>query len=66
MSQIADAISSQFDRLPPHSIEAERCLVASLMLDKEMIGQVIPLVDRDAFQRLVAVGGKIFIIVTGS
>src|SRR5690348_10138519 len=49
MSQIADAISSQFDRLPPHSLEAERCLIASLMLDKEMIGQVVPLVDRDAF-----------------
>jgi replicative DNA helicase len=49
MSQIADAISSQFDRLPPHSIEAERCLIASLMLDKEMIGQVVTLVDREAF-----------------
>jgi replicative DNA helicase len=49
MSQIADAISSQFDRLPPHSIEAERCLIASLMLDKEMIGQVVTIVDREAF-----------------
>jgi replicative DNA helicase len=49
MSQLADSISSQFDRLPPHSIEAERCLIASLMLDKEMIGQVVQIVDRDAF-----------------
>ena len=38
-----------FDRLPPHSIEAEMCLLASMMLDKEMVGQVVQIVDRDAF-----------------
>ena len=27
-----DAIESQFDRLPPHSIDAEMCLLASIML----------------------------------
>ncbi len=39
----------QFERLPPSSIEAEMCLLASMMLDKEMIGEIIQIVDRDAF-----------------
>ena len=52
MSQLIDgALSSQFDRLPPHSIEAEMCLVASMMLDKEVVGQVVQIVDRDSFYR---------------
>jgi replicative DNA helicase len=50
MSQLIDSSeASQFDRLPPHSIEAEMCLVASMMLDKEMIGTVLQIVDREAF-----------------
>jgi len=50
MSQLIDSsLASQFDRLPPHSIEAEMCLLASMMLDKEVVGIVVPLVDRDAF-----------------
>lgn len=50
MSQLIDpTIAKQFDRLPPHSIEAEMCLLASMMLDKEMIGQVVQIIDREAF-----------------
>src|SRR4029079_3454742 len=50
MSQLIDSqISGQFDRLPPHSIEAEQCLLASMMLDKEVIGQAVTSVERDAF-----------------
>src|ERR1044071_4596688 len=50
MSQLIDpSLAAQFDRLPPHSIEAEMCLIASMMLDKEMIGQVVQIVDREAF-----------------
>jgi replicative DNA helicase len=49
MSQLVESMSGQFDRLPPFSIEAEKCLVASMMLDKECIGQVVQIVDRDAF-----------------
>jgi len=50
MSQLIDPqLAAQFDRLPPHSIEAEQCLLASMMLDKESIGQVIQIVERDAF-----------------
>src|SRR2546423_5914090 len=49
MSQLADSLTSQFDRLPPSSIEAERCLIASMMLDKEMIGNVVQIIDREAF-----------------
>src|SRR4051812_8298396 len=50
MSQLADpSLAGQFDRLPPHSIEAETCLLAAMMLDREMIGNVVQSVDRDAF-----------------
>jgi replicative DNA helicase len=49
VSQLVESISSQFDRLPPSSIEAEQCLLASMMLDKEMIGQIVQVIDRDSF-----------------
>src|SRR6059058_2277350 len=49
MSQIADALAGQFDRLPPPSIESEMCLLASMLLDKEMVGQIVQLIDREAF-----------------
>lgn len=50
MSQLIDSsVAGQFERLPPHSVEAEMCLLASMMLDKEVIGQVIQIVDREAF-----------------
>src|SRR6476660_8427301 len=51
MSQIVEALAGQFDRLPPHSVEAEMCLLASMLLDttKEMVGQIAQIVDRDAF-----------------
>jgi replicative DNA helicase len=50
MSHLMDSsIARQFERLPPHSIEAEMCLLASMMLDKEMIGQVVQIVDREGF-----------------
>ena len=41
--------ATQFDKLPPHSIVAEQCLIASMMLDKELVGQVLAKVDREAF-----------------
>jgi replicative DNA helicase len=50
VSELIDPqIASQFDRLQPHSIEAEQCLLASMMLDKEAIGQVVQIVERDSF-----------------
>ena len=50
MTQLVDSsISRQFDKLPPHAIEAEMCLLASMMLDKEMIGQIVQIVDRESF-----------------
>jgi replicative DNA helicase len=51
MSQLIEgtSLSSQFDRLPPSSVEAEKCLIASMMLDKEMVGAAVQIVDRDAF-----------------
>ena len=52
MSQLIDSsISRQFDRLPPHSVEAEMCLLASMMLDvsKDAIGQIVQMVEEEAF-----------------
>src|SRR6184192_3934442 len=49
MSQLVESISAQFDKLPPHSRESEMCLLAAMMLDKEMIGTVVQIVDREAF-----------------
>src|SRR3954464_6782198 len=50
MSQLLDnEIARQFDKLPPNSLESERALLASMMLDKDMIGQVVQIVDREAF-----------------
>lgn len=50
MDQLMDsAIARQFDRLPPHAIEAEMCLLASMMLEKECIGQAVQIIDREAF-----------------
>ena len=43
MSQLVESLSGQFDRLPPHSIEAEMCMLASMMLDKDIVGQVAQL-----------------------
>src|SRR3989440_10912135 len=50
MSQLIDSsLSRQFEKLPPSDIEAEMCLLASMMLDKEMVGNVVQIVDREAF-----------------
>lgn len=49
MSQLLDDISGQFDKLPPSSLDAERSLLASMILDKEVISNVAPIVSRDAF-----------------
>jgi len=49
MSQLIDpALARQFDKLPPHDIEAEMCMLASMLLDKEMIGNIVQIVDREA------------------
>src|SRR3954447_10454065 len=43
--------SGPFDRLPPHSVEAEMCMLASMMLDvtKDMTGQIVQMVTEDSF-----------------
>ena len=37
------------ERLPPQSLDAERSLLGSMILDRDEIGQVIQIVDRDCF-----------------
>jgi len=50
VSQLIDSsVTRQLDKLPPHAIDAERALLASMMLDKEMVGQVVQIVDRESF-----------------
>ncbi len=50
MTQLADVDAvRQFERLPPHSIEAEMAMLASMMLDKDMIGDIAGIVDRESF-----------------
>ncbi len=39
-------ITEQFDRLPPHSADAEMCMLASMMLDREICGRVLQVVTR--------------------
>ncbi len=46
--RIGEAVN-QFDKIPPHSIIGEQCLIASMMLDKDLVGQVLAMVDREAF-----------------
>src|SRR5580693_2415036 len=50
MTQLIDStLAAQFDKLPPHSLEGEMCLLASMMLDKEMVGLIVQIVDRESF-----------------
>src|SRR5688572_30005883 len=50
MNQLVDdADARHFERLPPHAVEAGMCVLASMMLDKDMIGEVVQKIDRDAF-----------------
>jgi len=50
MDQLVDAsTAAQFERLPPHSMEAEMCLLASMMLDREVLAQCVQIVEPEAF-----------------
>jgi len=62
-SHLMDPIAGQFDRLPPHSIEAEMCLLASMMLDKEVVGEVVQIVTGESFYQ--ADHQIIFDVLTG-
>ena len=48
--------AAQFDRLPPHSLEAECCLIGSMMLagnDKTAFAEMRMGVGRDAFYQVL-------------
>jgi len=49
MGEPYDSSLGQFDRLPPHSMDAEMCLLASMMLQEDTIKGVKELVNRGAF-----------------
>jgi replicative DNA helicase len=51
MSLLDSSISRQFDRLPPNAIEAEMCLLASMMLDvgRDTLGEILQIVDENSF-----------------
>ncbi len=42
----AEPLGKLFDRLPPHSIEAEMSLLGSIILEPQMIADVLPFVSR--------------------
>lgn len=46
---IDPSVVRQFDKLPPCDIQAEMCLLASMMLDKDILGQVVQIVTREDF-----------------
>jgi replicative DNA helicase len=51
MSQLIDSsIARQFERLPPHAIESEMCMLASMILDRAggVIGDVLEVVDDES------------------
>ena len=53
-SSLADVFSGEqapgpFDRLPPHAVDAEMCLLASMMLDRDIVGEVSERVRREDF-----------------
>lgn len=48
MEQLIDSnISQQFTRLPPAAVEAEMCMLASMMLDRDVVGQIVQILGRD-------------------
>lgn len=49
IQRLDNVFASQFDRLPPHSVESEMCLIASMLLDKEMAATCSLIVDRGMF-----------------
>jgi replicative DNA helicase len=49
MIQQIESLSDQFDRLPPHSQEAEICVLASMMLESGLIDEIRGIVSRDDF-----------------
>jgi len=46
---MSELLGNPLDRVPPHSLDAERGLLGSMMLDKEIIGEAARLIDRESF-----------------
>jgi replicative DNA helicase len=48
VSQLIESTpASHFDRLPPSAIDAEMCMLASMMLERELVGQIVQITSRD-------------------
>ena len=49
-SQLIDAsVASQFERLPPWNEDAEKCTIASMLLDKGVCGEVLEIIHREVW-----------------
>ena len=44
-----DTLGGQFDRLPPHSIESEMCMLSAMLLDPTCVDDVVAAMNRDDF-----------------
>lgn len=44
-----DNLAEQFERLPPHSIEAEQCVLASMLLDEQMFHAIRGMICKQDF-----------------
>ncbi|MCG3179898.1 MAG: Replicative DNA helicase [Phycisphaerae bacterium] len=51
MSQAEAQPTSLLERLPPQSIQAERCVLGSMLLDAACVGEVMQVLTRDHFVR---------------
>ncbi|MDD4888642.1 MAG: replicative DNA helicase [Phycisphaerae bacterium] len=51
MTQVNSQPTNLLERIPPQSVQAERCVLGSMMLDASCIGQVIQLLKREHFVR---------------
>jgi replicative DNA helicase len=40
------------ERMPPHSVEAEMCVLGSMIINPDCVGDVIELIDIDSFYKL--------------
>jgi len=57
------ALAALVERVPPHSLEAEMAVLGSILLDGEMMGTVVPLLQPADFYR--SANGRVYEVMQG-